>query len=161
MYSVPKGNNSMPKYLEIIYDENDDQPNAYEIPLPPLDENEIVHTSSPTPSEKSNSFKCDANNEIKVKSRTVSSSSTVSESSMYKKDALNVQPDDDDLSQTNVILTVALPKNTSNENLLPPPPPPTSIQQQSHDHTKRKLQQMYANSTIENAIRNCDGITSM
>ncbi|XP_031627487.1 proto-oncogene tyrosine-protein kinase ROS-like isoform X2 [Contarinia nasturtii] len=174
MYSVPKGINSMPKYLEIIYDANDDQPqppNPYEIPLPALDENEIVHTSSPTPSEKSSnkstefdSIKSDANKEIKVKSRTVSSSSTVSETSVYntskKREALNVQPEDDDLSETNAILNVALPKQTSNEQLLPPPPPPP-IQQQTHDNSKRKLKQMYANANIESAIRNCDGITSM
>ncbi|XP_055298116.1 proto-oncogene tyrosine-protein kinase ROS isoform X4 [Sitodiplosis mosellana] len=182
-YSVPKCEPSMPKYLEIIYDENDEQPplpiDPYEVPLPPLDETEAMQSSSPTLSEKSNnkSIESDsikassANKENKVKSRTISSSSTVSETSIYnlskKKEQLNVQPDDNDLSKT--ILTVALPNINNNNNvtredctsklLLPPPPPP--LQQQSNDINKRKLQQMYANTNIESAIRSCDGITSM
>lgn len=186
---MPKCAQSMPKYLEIIYDENDEQQppvavNPYETPLPPLDETEAMQSNSPTLSEKSNdkSIESDsikassANKENKVKSRTISSSSTVSETSMYnlpkKKEQLNVQPDDTDLSKT--ILTVALPNNNNNNNnvtsddctsneklLLPPPPPPSLLQQQSNDITKRKLQQMYANTNIESAIRSCDGITSM
>lgn len=176
-YSVPKGVKPMPKYLEIIYDENDDQPlpvNAYEIPLPPLDETEAMQSSSPTLSENSNNKSTESDSiktigtnkeENKVKSRTISSSSTVSETSVYnppkKKEQLNMQPEDNDLSKT--ILTVALPNNvttedyTSNKKLLLPPPPPP----QSNDISKRKLQQMYANTNIESAIRSCDGITSM
>lgn len=172
LYAVPKGVKQMPKYLEIIYDENDDLPlpvNPYEIPLPPLNETEAIQSSSPALSEKSNnkstattdSIKTDANKENQVKNRTISSSSTVSETSVYnppkKKEKRNVQPEDNDLSQA--ILTVALPINvtredcTSNEKLLLP--------QQSNDISKRKLHQMYANTNIESAIRSCDGITSM
>lgn len=175
-YSVPKGVKQMPKYLEIIYDENDDRPlpvNPYEIPLPPLDEIEAMQSSSPTLSENSNNKSTESNSiktigtnkENKVKSRTISSSSTVSETSVYnspkKKEQLNVQPEDNDLSKT--ILTIVLPNNvtredcTSNEKLLLPPPPPP----QSNDISKRKLQQLYANTNIESAIRSCDGITSM
>lgn len=170
---MPKG--VRPTYLEIIYDENDDRPlpvNPYEIPLPPLDENEVMLSSSPTLSEKSNNKSTESDSikisaENKVKNRTISSSSTVSETSVYinpLRKQLNAQPEDNDLSKT--ILTVALPNNhanredcnTSNDKLLLPPPPPL---QQSNDISKRRLQQMYANANIESAIRSCDGITSM
>lgn len=180
-YSVPKRTNSMPKYLEIIYDENDDDRlpplNPYEIPLPPLDELEILQTtSSHTPCEKSiefdDSFELDSAANIReikhVKSRTVSTSSTVSETSVYnaikKKEQLNVQSEENDLAKpNNVIITAALSnpnydRTDSNEPLLLP-------QQQSNEsnnnNSRRKLQQMYANTHIENAIRSCDGITSM
>lgn len=173
-YSVPKGENSSPKYLEIIHDENDDGPipmNPYEIPLPPLDETEIVQSGSPTFSESNSnnkstdfdSIKTDTNKGRKVKRRTISSSSTVSETSVLcpprKKEQLNVQPDDIDLSntKTNEIPTVVHPKpknySENTEKLLMP--------QQSNDISKRKLKQMYANMNVETAIQNYDGITSM
>lgn len=185
-YSIPKSTNAaVPKYLEIIYDENDDRPapvtvNPYEIPLPPLDEVENVHKSSPTPSLKSarKSIECDTlrpneNSENRdrgcTKGRTISSSSTVSETSVLNPSKMNGQPNtsldkksDASLSE-NCILTVALPNAkedcTSNEKLLL-----SQHQQQSpydHDISTRKLQKMYANANIECAIRTCDGITSM
>lgn len=184
-YSIPKSTSTtIPKYLEIIYDENDDRPviqvNPYEIPLPPLDEVEqVVHKSSPTPSLKSvrKSIECDTlrPNEIGgsncTKGRTISSSSTVSETSVFNPPKVNAQPNTStakasDMSAENCILTVTLPNAkedcTSNEKLL------LSQQQQqqqqppyAHDISKRKLQQMYANTNIECAIRTCDGITSM
>lgn len=171
---MPKLTKPIPKYLEIIYDENDDRPipvSPYEIPLPPLDETEMVQRNSPTLSIKSCSKSADnetntnqtgAMNGNSIKGRTISSSSTVSETSVYnvpkKKDLLNVT-ENGDLSNSSVILTVALPNSkedcTSNEKLLLPPP-----SAYAHDVNKRKLQQMYAN-TNEAAIRSCDGITSM
>lgn len=174
-YSVPKVTKPIPKYLEIIYDENDDRRipvRPYEIPLPPLDEAESVQRNSPTMSVKScsksaehesNTNQTGANQGNCIKGRTISSSSTVSETSVYnvpkKKDLLNVT-ENGDLSNSSVILTVTLPNPkedcTSNEKLLLP--------QQSayaHDINKRKIQQMYANTNIETAIRSCDGITSM
>lgn len=180
-YSIPKSTSTtVPKYLEIIYDENDDQPvqvNPYEIPLPPLDEMEnVVHKSSPTPSIKSapKSIECDtlrpnenSDNDC-VKGRTISSSSTVSETSVLSPPKTNTQPETSstvsasDVPADNCILTVTLPNAkedcTSNEKLLLPQ------QQQppyAHEISKRKLQQMYANTNIECAIRTCDGITSM
>lgn len=180
-YSIPKSTSvTVPKYLEIIYDENDDRPpvqvNPYEIPLPPLDETEqIVHKSSPTPSLKSvrKPIECDTlrpnenNDNNCTKGRTISSSSTVSETSVFSPPKTNGQPNTStakatDASTDNCILTVTLPNAkedcTSNEKLLLPQ------QQQppyAHDISKRKLQQMYANANIECAIRTCDGITSM
>lgn len=168
----------MPKYLEIIYDENDDQPvqvNPYEIPLPPLDDAEHVESSSLTHSENSNSTNSirlsanntDAHNGDSIKSRTISSSSTVSERSVYsqpkKKEQLNARPDDNDLSKTNASRKVALANSNedcaSNAQILMPPQ-----QQSAHTNdisSKRKLQQLYANTNIETAICSCDGITSM
>lgn len=145
--------------------------NPYEIPLPPLDEAENIERSSPTISERSNNKGIELNanntdmrNKNTIKSRTISSSSTVSEKSVYnppkKKEQLNVQTDDNNLSETNVILTVALPNSiediTNNEK-------PLLSQQTMHanDISKRKLHQLYANTNIESAIRSCDGITSM
>lgn len=180
-YSIPKSTSTtVPKYLEIIYDESDDRPvvpvvvNPYEIPLPPLDEVEHVHKSSPTPSLKSvrKSIECDTlrPNENSgnncTKGRTISSSSTVSETSVFNPPKMNGQPNTStdkasNVSSDNCILTVALPNAkedcTSNEKLL------LSQQQPpyAHDMSKRKLQQMYANTNIECAIRTCDGITSM
>lgn len=162
-YSVPNQSKPIPKYLEIIYDENDDQPlpvRPYEIPLPPLDESEINSKSSPTLSAKSaahqGSSSVDVTNTNSIKSRTLSNSSTVSETSVYnppkKKQLLNVSSED------NIILTVTLPNSnedcTSKEKLLLP-------QQSNHDFNQNKLQEMYANANIETAIRSCDGITSM
>lgn len=174
-YAIPRADESVPKYLEIIYDENDDRPmpvNPYEIPLPPLVDGEHIDGSSLTSSENSNSTNSitielstnntDAHNESSAKSRTISSSSTVSETSVYsqpkKKEQLNAQPEDNDLSKIN--LKGALPNSnedcTTNEQLL-------MSQQSAHtnDISKRKLQQLYANTNIETAIRSCDGITSM
>lgn len=171
---MPKGENSLPKYLELIHDGNDDRPipvNPYEIPLPPLDETDIAQSGSPTFSETnsndkstdSDSIKTDTNKGRKVKRRTISSSSTVSETSVLcppkKKEQLEVQPDDNDFSDTNTneIPTVAHPKpknhSENTEKLL--------LSQQSNDISKRKLQQMYANMNVETAIQNYDGITSM
>lgn len=147
-YSIPKSNEPIPKYLEIIYDENDHRPvtvRPYEIPLPPLDEVEIVHTSSPTSSIKSI---CKSNegemNGNCIKGRTISSASTVSETSVYNSPKKPDQPN---------------PKEdcTSNEKVLLLPQQPSYAQ----DTNKQKLQQMYANSNMETAIRTCDGITSM
>lgn len=182
---MPKENNEIPKYLDIIYDENDDRPlavnpyeiplppldevNAYEIPLPPLDEVEIVHTS-PTSSLKSRSKSTEVesistgeNSENCIKGRSISSASTVSETSVFNPPKKKEQPNTSnaaDLTKTNCILTVALPNSnencTSNEKLLLPQQPAYT-----HDINKRKLQQMYANTNIETAIRTCDGITSM
>lgn len=170
-YSIPRADKPVPKYLEIIYDENDDRPlplNPYEIPLPQLVDGEHVEGSSLAASENSNSTNsikmsannADAHNENSVKSRTISSSSTVSETSVYsqpkKKEQLNAQPEDNDLTKTN--LKVALPNSnedcTSNELM---------SQQSAHTNniSKRKLQQLYANTNVETAIRSCDGITSM
>lgn len=180
-YSVPKSTSTaVPQYLEIIYDENDDRPvvqvNPYEIPLPPLDEMEnVVHKSSPTPSLKNmpKQIECDtlrpneSSDDNCTKGRTISSSSTVSETSVLSPPKPNAQPNTStanasDVPADNCILTVALPNAkedcTSNEKLLLPQ------QQQplyAQDISKRKLQQMYANTNIECAIRTCDGITSM
>lgn len=172
-YSVPKATNSLPTYLEIICDEIDARSlpvRPYEIPLPPLDEVEVVHRSSPTPSLKSIT-KCPEivnivsicpatsatqSNDNCIKGRTISSSSTVSETSVYNPLKSNERPNttaSTDLTKTNCILTVVLPTPKedckSNETLLKP-------QQPSYT-----LQQMYANTNIESAIRTCDGITSM
>lgn len=172
-YSVPNSSKQIPKYLEIIYDENDDQPvtvHPYEIPLPPLDEVEIVHSSSPTSSMKSigKSSEFETNNasesnENCIKGRTISSASTVSETSVFNPPKKKEQPNasyETDMPESNCILTVALPNPradcTSNEKLLLPQQPPYA-----HDINKQKLQQMYANTNIETAIRTCDGITSM
>lgn len=182
-YSVPKSTSAtVPKYLEIIYDENDDRPvqvNPYEIPLPPLDEMEqIVHKSSPTPSLKSVRKSIECNDTLRpiesgdsacTKGRTISSSSTVSETSVFSQPKINGQPNTSavnasDVPTDNSVLTVTLPNAkedcTSNEKLLLP----EQQQQQppyAQDISKRKLQQMYANTNIECAIRTCDGITSM
>lgn len=168
-YSVPKESKPIPKYLEIIYDADDNLPlpvRPYEIPLPPLTDAEMNHLSSETLSVKSDikntdleSSSLEANNTSSIKSRTLSNSSTVSETSVYnpprKKELLNTSSDD------NVISNVANSNENckSNETLLLPPPPPHSAH--AHDFNKRKLQQMYANTNIETAIRSCDGITSM
>lgn len=177
-YSIPKSTSSaVPKYLEIIYDENDDhrpvQVNPYEIPLPPLDEVENVHKSSPTPSLKSirKSIECDLLRPNEIKGRTISTSSTVSETSVFNPPKLNSQPNTSaenaaDVSSDNCILTVALPNVKedcmSNEKLLLPQ---QQQQQQTtiltHDISKRKLQQMYANANMDCTIHTCDGITSM
>lgn len=171
-YSVPTPSEPIPKYLEIIYDENDDRPlpvNPYEIPLPPLDEVEIVHTSSPTSSIKSinKSSESETNqntSETKdncIKGRTISSASTVSETSVYnpsKMSKLSNMSDESDLSKSNCNSTVTLPNTRencpSNDKVC------LSQQQLPYAHTK-KIQQMYANTNMETAIRTCDGITSM
>lgn len=185
-YSIPKSTcATTPRYLEIIYDENDDRPpiptNPYEIPLPPLnDEVDNVHKSSPTPSLKSihKSIECDTlrPNEIShshcTKGRTISSSSTVSETSVFNPPKMmngqsnSLSEKASDVSTDNCTLTVALPNAkedcTSNEKLLLPQQQQQEQQSTySHDISKRKLQQMYANGHIECAIHTCDGITSM
>lgn len=153
-YAIPKANDQIPKYLEIIYDENDDkQPvNPYETPLPPL-ENETPqqwHNSTDVQSSSKISFNSDlsnSDNNINItKDSDTSNSSTVNETNHS-------------LVPTNVILTLPNSKEdcTSNEKLLMSQQP--SIH--SHDINNKKLQQFYVNTNIENAILNCDGITSM
>lgn len=173
-YSIPKSTSAgIPKYLEIIYDENDDRPpvqvSPYEIPLPPLDTELNVHKSSPTPSLRSihKSIECDSLRPTEItdnnctKGRTISTSSTVSETSVFNPPKPNSQPNTSmekaaDASPDNCILTVALPNVRedckSNEKL-------STVY--THDNSKRKLQQMYANANIECSIHTCDGITSM
>lgn len=159
-YIIPKhqGDNSeksIPKYLEIIYDENEDEPpssSAYEIPLPASDE-EIIHDSS--------DYMDDDDVEVideHAKERTFSSSSTVSEASIYSG-----HPNQQETNlPNNVVLKVTLPNIkehcTSNENLLSEPiqtapPIETALY---HD----KLKRFYAETNDDNVI-SCDGITSM
>lgn len=168
-YSVPTPSKSIPKYLDIIYDENDDRPlpvNPYEIPLPPLD----VHTSSPTLSIKSihKSSESETNpnaSETKdncIKGRTISSASTVSETSVYNPSKMlklsNIESDETDLSKSNCNSTVTL--SNTKENGPTDEKVCVSQLQPVYAHTK-KMQQMYANTNMETAIRTCDGITSM
>lgn len=151
-YSIPKPTQPDQKYLEIVYNENDypTPVNSYEIPISTLDESQIIDSALNVQNvvENVNSI---------PKNRTISTSSTVSETSVFHPVSNN-----SNLVTKNVILTVALPNSkedcTSNEKLLM-----TSQQQSIHPHdiSAKKLQQLYANSNIENAILNCDGITSM
>lgn len=148
--------------MEIIYDENDypNPVNPYETPIATLDAAD--QTIGTALNVQSNKLSLDLSNlknanSTNTKNRTISTSSTVSETSVFHPVSNN-----NDLVTKNVILTVALPNSkedcTSNEKLLM-----TSQQSSIHpnDVTAKKLQQLYANSTIDNAILNCDGITSM
>lgn len=155
-YSIPKSTQPLDRYLEIVYNEND-YPipvNPYETPISTLnDDGQIIDTPN-----VQTSLNVDLSNlNSTSKNRTISTSSTVSESSVFHPASNN-----SNLVRKNISLTVALPNTKedckSNENLLM-----TSQQQtiQSHDISKKKLQQLYANSNIEKAIMNCDGITSM
>lgn len=147
-YSIPKPTTDT-KYLEIVYNENDypSPVNPYEIPISTLDDDQSAINVQ--------------NNNVNLsdidsvsKNRTISTSSTVSETSAFHP----IQP-----NSNNVILTVALPNSkedcTSNEKLLMTSQ--QSAQNNPSDISTKKLQQLYANANIENAILNCDGITSM
>lgn len=144
-YSIPKSTTDT-KYLEIVYNENDypSPVNPYEIPISTLNDDQ-------SPINVQNNNVNISNIDSVPKNRTISTSSTVSETSVFHP-----------VTNNNLILTVALPNSkedcTSNEKLLM-----TSQQQTIHtpDISTKKLQLLYANSDIENAIRNCDGITSM
>lgn len=158
-YETPKSNEQMPKYLEIIHDENDMQPaiSTYETPVStpwyaaqintpswhPHSTNVQNHTEN-SPSLGRSSTDCT--------NTTMSNASTTDDNRSIAHMA--------DYNET--ILTVTLPANeqdcTANERLLLPPQ--SSIQ--ANDITdKHLLHKSYVNSNIENAIRNCDGITSM
>lgn len=157
---------TIPKYLEIIYDENDDIPilsNPYEIPLTgPIEEHicdgnsvQNDHDITPTPLELSNLILDNLNN----KERTFSSSSTVSESSICYPSYTMPSSTNDHLNQ-NVILTVALPNAkedcSSNDNLL------TDDIRQSTDLKHDKIRQFYSIAPTIDDLSNCDdGITSM
>lgn len=151
-YSIPKPTADT-KYLEIVYNENDypSPVNPYEIPISTLNDDQSAINV------QNNNVNL-SNIDSVPKNRTISTSSTVSETSVFHP----VQPNSNNLVTKNVILTVALPNSkedcTSNEKLLM-----TSQPQPIHtpDINTKKLQQLYANSNIETAIRNCDGITSM
>lgn len=152
-YSIPKSTTDT-KYLEIVYNENDypSPVNPYEIPISTLtDDQSAINVQN----DNINLSNADS----VPKNRTISTSSTVSETSVFHP----VSPNSNNLVTKNVILAVALPNSkedcTSNEKLLM-----TSEQPATHTPdtiSTKKLQQLYANSNIENAIRNCDGITSM
>lgn len=141
-YSIPKSTTDT-KYLEIVYNENDypSPVNPYETPISTLNDDQSAINV------QNNNVNL-SNIDSVPKNRTISTSSTVSETSVFHPVQTN---------SNNLILSVALPNSkedcTSNEKLLM-----TSQQQTIHT---QKLQQLYANSNIENAIRNCDGITSM
>lgn len=164
---------STPKYLEILYNDNEDesQPvnsNPYEIPLPDLDDQ---HTNNSCNSsvinvqidKDKNSYNLELSGVPSLehaKERTFSSSSTVSEASVY---CAPPPPPPPSLSCTNlapnIILKVALPNTkedcSSNDKLLT---------QQIHHHPTEfvsdKLRQFYENTNVESVL-SCDGITSM
>lgn len=156
-YSIPKSITNT-KYLEIVYDQNDypSPVNPYETPISTLNNDQ-------SPINVQNNNVNLSSVDLVPKNRTISTSSTVSETSVFHP----VQPNGNNNNNNNLVtknltLTVALPNSkedcTSNEKLLMTSQPHTI---HTPDNSTKKLQQLYANSNIEHAIRNSDGITSM
>lgn len=152
-----------PKYLEILSNDNEDEPisSAYE---KPLDLNEQSSFSSSSNNITQNENESTLNLELRnqgepLKERTLSSSSTVSEASMYypKIQTQSQQMDNNDSLAPDVILKVVLPNTkedcTSNEKLL--------MQKQLQCPSVEKIRQFCNDSNnIENVL-SYDGITSM
>lgn len=162
---------NIPKYLEILSDENEGEPisSPYEIPLPDLSDQSSCNSSKNNIVQ--NEDECNLNLEIRnqnepLKERTLSSSSTVSEASVYCPKAQVPQDQQPEKTQQiensnkltqNMILKVALPNSkedcSSNEKLL--------TQKQLQYPSADKLRQFCnTNANIENVL-NFDGITSM
>lgn len=169
---------NIPKYLEILHDEQDTQPTVcrpYEIPLagPGLEADTMtvnaIHNHDQSPTICTSSIDLDVNDDNGAhnrkepnisnsnnKERTFSSSSTVSETSLCFAYAT---PTSKTLGQ-NVILTVALPNAkedcTSNENLL------TSDIRNSTNLKQDKIRQFYTIAPAIDDVTHCeDGITLM
>lgn len=152
---------TIPNYLEIIYDENDDNrviSGPYEIPLrghndEHFNDDSNVQMRPDISTMISSSLPLDSN----IKERTFSSSSTVSETSLCYPYA--APPPPNTILSQNVILTVALPKTeidcSSDVDLFTPEiHTPTDL-------TKDKIQQLYSMAAKIDDISNCDGITLM
>lgn len=149
--------------MEILCNENEDEPvsSSYEIPHPDLSEQSSFSSSKNTITQ--NDDESSINLELRdqnepIKERTLSSSSTVSEASVYcPKTQQQSQPSDNNSLTPNMILKVALPNTkedcTSNKKLL--------TQKQLQCSTAEKLRQFCNDSNnIENVL-SYDGITSM
>lgn len=156
-----------PKYLELIYDENEDPisilSDGYEIPI----NDSTVLSSSPF-SIVQNSHINNTNSDLELgleKERTFSSSSTVSEhSTVCANSELASATINPHHHQHHQILKVALPNSkedcSSNEALLLPVthhhPPATA----SAAVVVEKVKPFYTNAKIEEVF-NCDGKTMM
>lgn len=163
-YSIPKGTKPVPKYLEIIYDKNDNRPYPYEIPLPPLENGEVLGMPS-IEQYMNNNFPADVdpsnfNALNSLKYRTISSASTVSETSVYHPPVTRGLPrsqsDSNDLANSSIVLSLESSHSKQNstgvEKLLVPI--------HTHGSKKPKLQ-MFTNTNLDSAAHTCDGITSM
>lgn len=153
-YETPKSNEQIPKYLEIIHDENDLKPTitTYESPV-----------STPWYTGSSNNSSWQHLTNVQNNSETSSSLGRCS-TECNERTFSNASTTDDNrsiaqlTSFNDTILTVTLPNNdkdcTTNERM--------AIQQRADDIIdKQLLQKSYINSNLDNAILNCDGITSM
>lgn len=152
-YETPKSNEQIPKYLEIIHDASDLKPTitTYESPV-----------STPWYTGNSiNSWQHSTNvqNNIENSSSLGRCSSDCNERTFSDASTTDDNRSIAQLTNYNdTILTVTLPNNdkdcTTNERML--------IQPRANDIIdKQLLQKSYINSNLDNAILNCDGITSM
>lgn len=151
-----------PKYLEILCDDNEEEPisSPYEIPLSDLSEKSSFNSSKISIAQNEDDNNLELRNQSEpIKERTLSSSSTVSEASVYcPKIKQSQQNDNDSTTLTpNMILTVALPNTiqdcTSNEKLL--------AKNQFQCPTAEKLRQLCNDSKTIESVLTYDGITSM
>lgn len=146
----------IPHYLEVIHDENEDEvqiSSPYEIPLPNLDEDEDTTVVHEINDDLEKSYKLIPNE--KIKERTLSTSSTVSESSANCPQI--IQPDN--ALSPNVILKVTLPNIsehcTNDENIFTE----QQIRNSAVDSICNDKLRFYSQGN-ENSVLT-DGITSM
>lgn len=188
---MPKEPGQIPKYLELIYDKNEDEPklaSQYETPLPDLDD-VMPNTNNNNNNDNScnssvlnvqndkdkNSYNLELNNDINgidhTKERTFSSSSTVSETSVcYPSQTQNIksQPQPNNMHSSNIPANNNINNNNCSlaqkSGILTLPNSKQNCNSNDALLSRQKQNDKLRQlyaNTHMDNVLNCDGITSM